>query len=208
MIWPQLRLGSSPLFLKKSRCVSRGTCSSDNVCTWSNRSGGASPSATKHSLKPSRNSRDVGLLNPAVLRPVMHGNVVPHALGGNAGAGQLVDAAKRPSVAKVIKLKPWNAPPNPALPPIAVQLGGGGIVFSRSSHISRRGSIPWGLTRNRQRQSCALDRQLAFVLDRQHLGGPVISGAEWEDLCRSATVGSQCPRATAPGWIGHHRFKQ
>ena len=40
----------SPLFLKKFGCVSRRTDLSVKVPKWSNRSGGASPSATQHSL--------------------------------------------------------------------------------------------------------------------------------------------------------------
>ena len=40
----------SPLFLKKFGCVSRRTDLSVKVPKWSNRSGGASPSATQHPL--------------------------------------------------------------------------------------------------------------------------------------------------------------
>ena len=48
-IWSLFCQGPSPFILKKSGCVSRGTCSLGNVKPWSNRSGGASPSATQNS---------------------------------------------------------------------------------------------------------------------------------------------------------------
>ena len=61
----------NPFFLKKSGCVSQGTCSQDNIIMWSNRSGGASPSTTQTSVQTDSNPGNISSFKPcaSALRP-------------------------------------------------------------------------------------------------------------------------------------------
>ena len=46
-------------------------------------------------IKRTGEGRDVGLIDPPVIGPMVDGDVMPHALGGNAGASQLVMACPK-----------------------------------------------------------------------------------------------------------------
>ena len=73
--------------------------------------------------------RDVGLIQPTVISTVVGDHVMPHALSGKAGVQILFDASDRPSVTEVVQPKLRVLSPQPARPPVGVELGGGGIVF-------------------------------------------------------------------------------
>ncbi len=66
-------------FLRNLAQVSKITVVSPNIHSWSNRSGGASPSATKISVQTRSNS---GLIQPTVISEVLNVEAVTHCFCG------------------------------------------------------------------------------------------------------------------------------